>query len=144
MATIDVSSSVPLTAQATWDHVSDLSQLDQWLVLLEGWRSPLPEQLHAGVTVEGVVSVKGMRNRVTWTVTQWDPPHRVSLEGKGKAGTGYDLDFTVEPDGNSSRLNLRVDLKGRAFFGPLGSAAARTAKGDIDRSLALFVERFGS
>lgn len=144
MATISVRSSVPLPAQQTWEHVSDLSQLDQWLVLLEGWRSPLPDHLHTGVTIEGVVRVKGMRNRVSWTVTDWDPPHRIALSGEGKGGTGYDLDFTVETNGDTSQLNLRVDLKGRAFFGPLGSAAARAAKGDIDKSLALFAERFGN
>ena len=40
----------------------------------EGWRSEVPSELTIGTTLVGVAGAKGMRNRVTWTVRELDPP----------------------------------------------------------------------
>ena len=64
-----------------WEHVSDLSGLGEWLVMHEAWRSELPEELSKGTQIVGVARAKGLRNRVTWTVTTWDPPHRGRVVG---------------------------------------------------------------
>lgn len=42
-----------------------------------------------------------------------------------------------------SALGLRLELGGRALFGPLGSAAARAVKGDVEKSLKQFAELYG-
>jgi hypothetical protein len=34
-------------------------------------------------------------------------------------------------------------MGGRALFGPVGSAAARAVKGDVEKSLQQFVELYG-
>ncbi|MGH3632902.1 type II toxin-antitoxin system Rv0910 family toxin [Mycobacterium sp.] len=143
MAAVDMSAEVPMNPQDMWDHVSDLSGLGDWLVMHEGWRSELPEELSEGTQVEGVARAKGFRNRVTWTVTQWDPPHRVALSGSGKGGTKYAVTFTVRATEEGSTLGLRLELGGRALFGPVGSAAARAVKGDVQKSLRQFVELYG-
>ena len=36
MAAVDMSADVPMSAQEMWDHVSDLSNLSDWLVMHEG------------------------------------------------------------------------------------------------------------
>lgn len=131
-----------MTPQETWDHVSDLSALGDWLVIHEGWRSELPDELGEGVEIVGVARAKGMRNRVTWTVTTWDPPHEVAMSGSGKGGTNYGVALTVRATGDGSVLGLRLELSGRALFGPLGSAAARAVKGDVEQSLKQFVQLY--
>ena len=55
----------------------------------EGWRSELPDELREGTQIIGVARAKGFRNRVTWTVTTWQPPQRVALSGSGKGGAKY-------------------------------------------------------
>ena len=45
MAAVDMGADVPISPQQMWDHVSDLSDLGDWLVLHEGWRNELPEEL---------------------------------------------------------------------------------------------------
>lgn len=142
MAAVDMSADVPITPQAAWDHVSDLSELGDWLVLHEAWRGKVPDELTEGTKIEGVARTKGMRNRVTWTVTKWDPPNELALSGSGKGGTKYGVTLTVRPKGDGSALGLRLDLGGRALFGPLGSAAARAVRGDVQQSLKRFVERY--
>lgn len=143
MAAVEMTADVPTAPQDTWDQVSNLPELGEWLVMHEGWRCDLPGELAVGVQIEGVVRAKGMRNRVTWTVTTWDPPNELALSGAGKGGTNYGLKLSVQPAKSGSTLGLRLELSGRALFGPVGSAAARAVKGDVEKSLAQFVERYG-
>ena len=146
MAAVDMTADVPMTPQDMWDHVSDLSDLGDWLVLHEGWRSELPDEITEGTEIVGVARSKGLRNRVTWTVTKWDPPREVALSGSGKGGTKYGVRLTVQPASNGSdgsTLGVRLELGGRALFGPVGSAAARAVKGDVEKSLKQFVELYG-
>ena len=143
MAAVDLTTDVPMSPQEMWDRVSDLSDLGDWLVMHEGWRSELPDELGEGTQVVGVARAKGFRNRVTWTVTTWEPPHRVALSGSGKGGTKYAVTLTVQPTKQGSNLGVRLELGGRALFGPVGSAAARAVKGDVEKSLKQFVELYG-
>jgi len=143
MAAVDLTTDVPMSPQEMWDRVSDLSDLGDWLVMHEGWRSELPVELGEGTQVVVVARAKGFRNRVTWTVTKWEPPHRVALSGSGKGGTKYVVTLTVQPTKQGSNLGLRLELGGRALFGPVGSAAARAVKGDVEKSLKQFVELYG-
>jgi uncharacterized protein YndB with AHSA1/START domain len=140
---VDLTADVPMSPQKMWDHVSDLSDLGDWLVMHEGWRSELPAELGEGVQVVGVARAKGLRNRVTWTVTTWDPPHQVALSGSGKGGAKYAVTLTVQPTEQGSSLGLRLELGGRPLFGPVGAAAARAVKGDVQKSLKQFVELYG-
>lgn len=139
MAAVDMTADVPMSPQDMWDRVSDLSKLGEWLVLHEGWRSELPDELAEGTQVVGVARAKGFRNRVTWTVTKWDPPHQVELSGNGKGGAKYSVTLTVRATADGSALGLRLELGGPPLFGPVGAAAARAVKGDVDKSLKQFV-----
>jgi Polyketide cyclase / dehydrase and lipid transport len=143
MASVEVTTDMPMSPQEMWEHVADLSDLGDWLVLHEAWRGELPEELGVGVEIVGVARSKGMRNRVTWTITTWDPPHEVAMSGAGKGGTKYGVRLAVQPTKGGSTLGLRLELGGRALFGPVGAAAARAAKGDLEKSLKNFVERYG-
>jgi len=143
MAAVDLTADVPMSPQDMWDHVADLSNLGDWLVMHEGWRSELPDELSKGTQVVGVARAKGFRNRVTWTVTTWEPPHQVALSGSGKGGAKYAVTLTVRLTKQGSALGLRLELGGRALFGPVGSAAARAVKGDVEKSLKQFVELYG-
>ncbi len=144
MAAVDLAADVPMSPQDTWDRVSDLSHLGDWLVMHEAWRSELPDELREGIQVVGVARAKGFRNRVTWTVTTWEPPHQVALSGSGKGGAKYAVTLTVRAtEQERSALGLRLELGGRALFGPVGSAAARAVKGDVEKSLKQFVALYG-
>ena len=143
MAAVDLKTDVPMSPQDMWDHVSDLSGLGDWLSMHEGWRSELPDELSEGAQVVGVARAKGFRNRVTWTVTTWEPPQQVALSGSGKGGAKYTVTLSVSPTKDGSNLGVRLELGGRALFGPVGAAAARAVKGDVEKSLKKFVELYG-
>ena len=143
MAKLKVSVDVPLPPERAWAHTSNLSELDQWLTMHEAWRSEVPETLTAGSTLVGVASVKGFRNRVSWTVEKAEPPRRLKLRGAGKGGTKLGLELLVAPKGSGSEVTVDIELGGRPLFGPIGSTVARAIKGDIERSLDKFVTLYG-
>lgn len=138
MAKLELSRELSLDPQTAWDHASNLNELGDWLVMHEGWRGDVPDQLAVGTTLVGVAGAKGMRNRVTWTVRTWDAPRLLEVVGKGVGGTKYGLKLSVKPTSSGSRFAVTLELGGPPLFGPIGSVAARTVKGDIERSIEKF------
>nr|MCH9708560.1 SRPBCC family protein [Actinomycetes bacterium] len=125
-------------ADQAWAHASDLATLDDWMTMHQGWRSDLPEELCVGTEVIGVAAAKGMRNRVTWTVRTFDPPSTLEISGRGVGGTKYSLTLKVAATEEGCRFTVRMDLGGAPLFGPIGAAAVRAVKGDIELSIAQF------
>ncbi|TQF74134.1 SRPBCC family protein [Rhodococcus spelaei] len=142
MAKLKVSIAVPLAPQDAWEKASALEEFDNWLSIHDGWRCEIPAQLATGTTAESVVSVKGMRNRVKWVITDYQPPRSLALKGDGKGGVRVNLTLSVTPKGDGSEVGLDVELGGAPLFGPIGSGVARALKGDIEGSLKKFVSLY--
>ncbi|MGB3893790.1 type II toxin-antitoxin system Rv0910 family toxin [Mycolicibacter sinensis] len=138
MAKLELSRELSLPPEQAWEHASNLAELGDWLSMHQGWRCELPEELTVGTTLVGVAGAKGMRNRVTWTVRKFDPPALLEIAGDGVGGTKYGLSLAIAPAAAGSRFTLRLDMGGRPLFGPIGAAAARAVKGDIEGSIKRF------
>lgn len=138
MAKLELSRELSLTPEEAWAHASNLSELGDWLVMHQGWRGEVPAELTAGATLVGVAGAKGFRNRVTWTVREVDPPRLLEMTGDGVGGTKYALKMTVAGTNSGSKFTFKLELGGRPLFGPIGAAAARAVKGDIERSIRQF------
>jgi len=142
MAKLSVSVDVPLPPEKAWDCASDLSRYKEWLTIHRVWRSTLPETLDKGTVVESIVEVKGMPNRVTWTIVRFKPPMAMTLDGDGKGGVKVKLIGKVAPSGDGSTVTFDVHLGGPALFGPIGIVVAGALKGDIRESLDRFKRVF--
>lgn len=142
MAKVEGTVEVPLSPDEAWAKAADLELLPEWVTIHDGYRGALPDELKEGVKISSVVSVKGMRNRVDWTIATYDAPRKFVLEGKGVAGTKYKLTVALTSSGTGTTMSLRVDLGGAALFGPIGATVARALKGDIEESLARFQRLF--
>ena len=143
MAKLSVSVDVPLPPEVAWSHAEDLSRYKDWLTIHRVWRSKLPETLEKGTVVESIVSVKGMANRVKWTIVRFKPPEAMTLDGDGKGGVKIKLIAKVTPTGDgASSLSMDIHLGGIALFGPIGAVVAQALRGDIRESLDKFVTIF--
>lgn len=146
MAKVSVSVDVPLSPEEAWEHASDLSRYKEWLTIHRVWRSKLPENLGKGSVVESIVEVKGMPNRIKWTIVNFKPPESMTLNGIGTGGVKVKLIGKVRPgdrDGQSaSVVTMDVHLGGPALFGPIGMIVAAALRGDIAESLDRFVATF--
>ncbi|HXB86096.1 type II toxin-antitoxin system Rv0910 family toxin [Mycobacterium sp.] len=145
MAKLSVSIDVPLPPQKAWEDASNLSRYKEWLTIHRVWRSKLPEQLEKGAVIESIVEVKGMPNRIKWTIVNYKPPEAMTLDGDGVGGVKVKLIAKVKPKGpdiHDSVVTLDVHLGGPALFGPIGMIVAAALRSDIRESLNKFVTVF--
>jgi Polyketide cyclase / dehydrase and lipid transport len=145
MAKLSVSVDVPLPPEKAWACASDLSRYKEWLTIHRVWRSKLPENLEKGAVVESIVEVKGMPNRINWTIVHFKPPEAMTLNGDGRGGVKVKLIGKVKPsqtDPEGSTVTFDVHLGGPALFGPIGMVVAGALKGDIRESLNKFKSVF--
>jgi Polyketide cyclase / dehydrase and lipid transport len=147
MAKLSVSVDVPMPPEEAWACASDLSRYKEWLSIHRVWRSKLPETLDKGTTLESIVEVKGMPNRIKWTIVHFKPPEAMTLNGDGKGGVKVKLIGKVQPsreDPEGSTVTFDVHLGGPALFGPIGMVVAGALRGDIRDSLDKFKSVFAA
>ncbi|OBG18851.1 SRPBCC family protein [Mycobacterium sp. 852002-51057_SCH5723018] len=142
MAKLSGSIDVPLPPEVAWKHASDLSRYKDWLTIHRVWRSKLPDDIEKGTIVESIVEVKGMYNRIKWTVVRYKPPEGMTLNGDGVGGVKVKLMAKVQPADEGSVVSFDVHLGGPALFGPIGMIVAAALRGDINESLQNFVTVF--
>jgi carbon monoxide dehydrogenase subunit G len=142
MAKLSVSVDVPLLPETAWACASDLSRYKEWLTIHRVWRTKPPEELEKGTVVESIVEVKGMANRIKWTIVNFKPPEAMTLDGLGRGGVKVKLIGKVKPSGDGSTVTFDVHLGGPALFGPIGMVVAGALKGDIRESLNKFKSVF--
>ena len=142
MAKLSVSVDVPLPPEQAWECASDLSRYREWLTIHRVWRSKLPETLEKGTVIESIIEVKGMPNRIKWTIVHFKPPEAMTLNGDGVGGVKVKLIGKVKPADDGSTVTFDVHLGGAALFGPIGMVVAAALKGDIRESLNRFKSTF--
>ena len=142
MAKLSGSIDVPLPPEQAWAYASDLSRYKEWLTIHRLWRTAPPKTLDKGTTLESIVEVKGMLNKVKWTIVNYKPPTGMTLNGEGKGGVKIKLLAKVAPEGDGSKVSFDVHLGGPALFGPIGMLVAAALKSDINESLRKFVAVF--
>lgn len=142
MAKLSGSIDVPLPPEVAWRHASDLSRYKDWLTIHRVWRSTLPDEIEKGTVVESIVEVKGMPNRIKWTVVRYKPPEGMTLNGDGVGGVKVKLMAKIQPKEDGAIVSFDVHLGGPALFGPIGMIVAAALRGDINQSLENFVAVF--
>ena len=142
MAKLSGAIDVPLPPAEAWAHASDLSRYQDWLTIHRVWRSKLPDNIEKGTVVESIVEVKGMYNRIKWTVVRYKPPEVMTLDGDGVGGVKVKLIAKIQPADEGSVVGFDVHLGGPALFGPIGMIVAAALRSDINQSLRNFVRVF--
>ncbi|HEY0227523.1 MAG TPA: SRPBCC family protein [Mycobacterium sp.] len=135
MAQVDVSTISDLEPEAAWKLASDLSRFGEWLTIFGGWRGEVPSTIEKGSKVASCVKVKGFRNVVHWTVTQYDEPKSIELQGRGRGGIRLTVAMDVDDNHPGSTFHLNADLKGGVLSGPVGSVVARVLRSDVRKSV---------
>jgi carbon monoxide dehydrogenase subunit G len=148
MAKLSGSIDVPLPPEKAWADASNLSRYKEWLTIHRVWRSTLPETLEKGTVIESILEVKGMANRIRWTIVHYKPPESMTLNGVGVGGVKVKLMVKVQAKGSDksdsadSVVSFDVHLGGPALFGPIGMIVAAALRSDINESLRKFVTVF--
>ncbi|GBG38857.1 type II toxin-antitoxin system Rv0910 family toxin [Mycobacterium montefiorense] len=135
MAQVDVSTSSDLDPSAAWKLASDLGRFDEWMTIFGGWRGEIPSTIEQGTKVSSCIRVKGFRNIVHWTVTRYDEPKSIELQGRGRGGIRLTVAMNVTDIQPGSTFQLHADIGGGVLSGPVGSVVARVLRSDVRKSV---------
>ncbi|WP_083184716.1 type II toxin-antitoxin system Rv0910 family toxin [Mycobacterium malmoense] len=135
MARVDVSVSSKVDPEAAWKLASDLSRFDEWMTIFAGWRGPVPDKIEEGTCVSSCVKVKGFRNTIHWTVTRYDEPKSIELQGRGRGGIRIGVAMEVTGEDSGTDFHLTADLRGGLLSGPIGGLVARVLRSDVEKSV---------
>ncbi|WP_204807371.1 SRPBCC family protein [Mycobacterium riyadhense] len=135
MARVDVSTTSDLQPKSAWKLASDLRRFDEWMTIFGGWRTEVPATIQEGTRVSSCVRVKGFRNVVHWTVTHYNEPKSIELQGRGRGGIRIAVSMNVTGNGSGSTFHLTADLKGGVLSGPIGRLVARILRSDVRKSI---------
>jgi len=105
------------------------------MTIFAGWRGPVPSTIEEGICVSSCVKVKGFRNVIHWTVTRYDEPQSIELEGRGRGGIRLTVAMTVTDTRPGTDFHLAADLKGGLLSGPIGGLVTRVLRSDVQKSV---------
>jgi hypothetical protein len=135
VAQVDVSTTSDLEPASAWKLASDLSRFDEWMTIFGGWRGEVPSRIEKGTSVSSCIKVKGFRNTVHWTVTRYDEPNSIELQGHGRGGVRLSVAMDVKDNHPGSTFHLVADLGGGVLSGPVGKIVARVLRSDVTKSV---------
>ncbi len=118
-----------------WKLASDLRRFDEWMTIFGGWRGPVPSTIAKGTRVSSCIKVKGFRNVIHWTVTRYDEPKSIELQGRGRDGLRRAVAMTITDNNPGSIFHLTADLEGGLLGGPIGGLVARVLRSDVRKSV---------
>lgn len=111
-----------------FQYVGDFENVEQWDPGVSESKKVKPGPVDVGTVYSVVVKSGPLRIPMRYTVTEYAPPNKVVLEGKGKRITALDS-ITFEERPNGTEVTYTADL---SFSGPLASAEPMM-KGMLDR-----------
>ncbi|MEZ0352188.1 SRPBCC family protein [Mycobacterium sp. pR1184] len=135
MAQVDVSTTSDLDPGAAWKLASDLGRFEEWMTIFGGWRGEIPSTIEQGTQVSSCIKVKGFRNVVHWTVTRYDEPKSIELQGRGRGGIRITVAMDVTDTQPGSVFHLNADIGGGVLSGPVGKVVARVLRSDVRTSV---------
>ena len=111
-----------------FQYAGDFENVEQWDPGVSESKKITPGPLDVGTVYSVVVKSGPLRIPMRYTVTEYAPPNKVVLEGKGKRITALDS-ISFEELSNGTEVTYIADL---SFSGPVASAEPMT-KGTLDR-----------
>jgi carbon monoxide dehydrogenase subunit G len=130
MATIAETIEIEVPRERAWDVVSNFETFPQWLVLHSAFPegAPAAHAVQVGTRVKQKITFMGIPADVEWTVTEWDPPSVVSMDGEGPMGTTMRIAARTESVGEVTRVTHESQFGGAALTPMLGVVEAEARK----------------
>ena len=146
MASIVDTVEIAKSPQEVFAYLDDLSRHGEWQTQIESVEVLTEGPTRVGTRVIDTRRVSGGRQKITYEITEHDPPRRAAFRGlDGPIRPRGSV--TVEPldDGRRSRLTLELDLVGHGIVGKLlAPIARRDARKHVPEDQARLKERLES
>jgi uncharacterized membrane protein len=146
MAPIVETVEIAKSPQEVFAYLDDLSRHGEWQRQIESVEVLTEGPTRVGSRAVDTRRTPGGRQRITYEITEHDPPRRAVFRGLD-GPIRPEGSVTVEPldDGRRSRLTLELDLVGHGLMGKLlAPIARRDARKNIPQDQARLKERLES
>ena len=146
MAAIIDTVEIAKSPQEVFAYLDDLSRHGEWQTQIESVEVLTDGPTRVGSRAVDTRHVPGGRRKITYEITEHDPPRRAAFRGLD-GPIRPEGSVTVEPldDGRRSRLTLELDLVGHGIVGKLlAPIARRDARKNIPQDQARLKERLES
>jgi carbon monoxide dehydrogenase subunit G len=139
MGNVNVSQDLPVASDKLWAVISDPQTWDSWLTIHAGWLEEPPTALVAGAKLVEKVVMLGMANKLEWVVESVEPGRSLVIAGTGMAGVKSRFEFTLAPNGDSTKVDIDASFDGSLIVGALGKAVEKDANKNLSDSLEKLV-----
>jgi uncharacterized protein YndB with AHSA1/START domain len=102
-------------AEDVWAVVSDLDTHTAWRPALVEFRQLGDGPLEVGTRIREVLRWGKREIEIEDVVTALDPPRRLALSGGWKAAE-FDVEFTLEPEGDGTRVTMDWPLRPKSLL----------------------------
>jgi uncharacterized membrane protein len=143
MAPIVETVEIAKSPQEVFAYLDDLSQHGEWQTQIENVELLTEGPTRVGTRAVDTRRVPGGRRKITYEITEHDPPRRAAFRGLD-GPIRPEGSITVEPldDGRRSRVTLELDLVGHGLMGRLlAPIARRDARKRVPEDQARLKER---
>lgn len=136
MGKIDATVTIPAPKEQVFDAIVTPASYDHWMTTHTKWKGDVPERFSQGVTYAEVVTMLGMANTITWTVSELTDTS-LTINGTGMAGVTSTFTMSVAdaPEGGTT-ASISAEFEGQMVVGALGKAVEKDAQANLDASLA--------
>ena len=142
MAPIVESVEIARSPEDVFAYVGDLSRHGEWQAQIVDVQVDTEGTTRVGSRATETRRVPGGERKLTYEITEWDPPRRASFRGQNgpirAVGT-----MTSEPvgDGSRSRVTLELDFEGHGLGKLLLPLVRRDARKQVPQDQARLKER---
>jgi len=146
MAAITETVEIARRPEDVFAYLEDLSRHSEWQTQIESFELLTEGPTRVGTRAVDTRRVPGGRRKITYEITEHDPPRRVAFRGLDGPIRPEGV-VTLEPldDGRRSRVTLELDLVGHGLMGKLlAPLARRDARKRVPEDQARLKERLES
>lgn len=141
MSKVQAAAAVPAPPEKVWELIARPATYDQWMTIHTKWKGDVPDRFTRGATADQVVTMLGMANTISWTVTAYEEASSLTISGSGMAGVKSTFTLSVEPDSNGgSTAVIDAEFEGTMVVGALGKAVEKDARANLEASLEKLAE----
>jgi carbon monoxide dehydrogenase subunit G len=94
-----------------WAFVNDTFNMPRLRGMTLGTRKMSPGEMGAGTVLQGRFVILGFEMKLTFHVTDWDPPRAMSATAAGRGIQSLSIRQTFDADGPRTRLRRSLDIE---------------------------------
>lgn len=140
MNTIEVVQELAVAPPQLYSIIADTESWGDWFTLHDRFLERPPDRLQVNSRLVQAIRVLGMSQTVELTVTEFRPPIRLTLSGRGSGGMTCDFEFEVERCAGGTRLSISGRFEGPILNDQLARMVEQDGRTQLTASLGLLSE----